>query len=579
MKKTRKLLSILLALVMALSLCTVAFAEGDEPVAPATSGKCGENVTWSYKDAVLTISGTGPIVFPTRIVDGDYYVDGYYKDVLDGETGEVIGQDWVDGYWTEGPHEEEYAPWGEAIEAEIMAYFGAETLEEVWMMVEMEMGYAEFYAASAVALKKVIVGEGITSVPSDAFYKTNSFPLYPQVVVFPASLTELGMVAFNATAANRIVFANPELEVNFTALLPAFILNPYPYVSFDAAVAAYNAGYKKIISLQQIETYAYGAAWIQYYIDQIAALNEAIAATEDAEEKAELQAILDDIGEEMESTLLYLKVDSPEAALEKILAFLSEATGLTLTKAADVGVLVPPEEPEEPAEEPEEEPEPEFVVNETFKAAAEALFESIDVDAIEEELEQIMWEDTYFLGSEPPVDYPETDGDEEPVGIPLITAPWITVYAPAESKAKTAAETSKVKFVSLEDDKAAFDALKADAVAAIDALAKDGDSNASKKILDDAKAAVNAAEYDITKNVVEAKPGFDAIVAQAGTDVAAQREADKPVVPEEKPDDKPADNDKDEDGGYSNNAFMKFIKKIIEFFKGIFDKITGIFKK
>ena len=136
-----------------------------------------------------------------------------------------------------------------------------------------------------------------------------------------------------------------------------------------------------------------------------------------------------------------------------------------------------------------------------------------------------------------------------------------------------------MKFVSLEDDKAAFDALKADAVAAIDALAKDGDSNASKKILDDAKAAVNAAEYDITKNVVEAKPGFDAIVAQAGTDVAAQREADKPVVPEEKPDDKPADNDKDEDGGYSNNAFMKFIKKIIEFFKGIFDKITGIFKK
>lgn len=58
-----------------------------------------------------------------------------------------------------------------------------------------------------------------------------------------------------------------------------------------------------------------------------------------------------------------------------------------------------------------------------------------------------------------------------------------------------------------------------------------------------------------------------------------QYKVEKPVEPEEKPDDKPADNDKDEDGGYSNNAFMKFINKIIEFFKGIFDKITGIFKK
>ena len=41
---------------------------------------------------------------------------------------------------------------------------------------------------------------------------------------------------------------------------------------------------------------------------------------------------------------------------------------------------------------------------------------------------------------------------------------------------------------------------------------------------------------------------------------------------EEKPaDEKPAD--KDEDGGYSNNAFMRFIKRIIQWFKDLFSKI------
>lgn len=52
----KKLLTLFLAICM---ICTLlpfsAFAD------TATSGKCGENTTWSYKDGVLTISGTGEI--------------------------------------------------------------------------------------------------------------------------------------------------------------------------------------------------------------------------------------------------------------------------------------------------------------------------------------------------------------------------------------------------------------------------------------------------------------------------------------------------------------------------------------
>lgn len=51
----KKLLSVFLALVMLLSLGTVAFA-----ASPVASGSCGENLTWTLdSDGVLRISGTG----------------------------------------------------------------------------------------------------------------------------------------------------------------------------------------------------------------------------------------------------------------------------------------------------------------------------------------------------------------------------------------------------------------------------------------------------------------------------------------------------------------------------------------
>ena len=54
----KKLLSVFLALVMLLSLGTVAFA-----ASPVASGSCGENLTWTLdSDGVLKISGTGKMM-------------------------------------------------------------------------------------------------------------------------------------------------------------------------------------------------------------------------------------------------------------------------------------------------------------------------------------------------------------------------------------------------------------------------------------------------------------------------------------------------------------------------------------
>ena len=50
----KRVLSLVLALALCLGLTTI-------PAAAATSGKCGDNVTWSLSGGTLTISGSGPM--------------------------------------------------------------------------------------------------------------------------------------------------------------------------------------------------------------------------------------------------------------------------------------------------------------------------------------------------------------------------------------------------------------------------------------------------------------------------------------------------------------------------------------
>ncbi|MBR1414867.1 MAG: hypothetical protein IJ570_03270 [Prevotella sp.] len=75
--------------------------------------------------------------------------------------------------------------------------------------------------------------------------------------------------------------------------------------------------------------------------------------------------------------------------------------------------------------------------------------------------------------------------------------------------------------------KAAFDEYKAEQEAASKALAEDGDSEASQKLIADAVAAIDALTYDVTKSLDENKEAVDAIVNKLKEDLAAQRAADK----------------------------------------------------
>ena len=78
----------------------------------------------------------------------------------------------------------------------------------------------------------------------------------------------------------------------------------------------------------------------------------------------------------------------------------------------------------------------------------------------------------------------------------------------------------------LNEDKQTFEDNKEPIKAAVDALAQDGDSEATQKLIADAKAAIDATEYDETKTLDENMSVLQAIVENTEDQIAEQRAKD-----------------------------------------------------
>lgn len=91
----------------------------------------------------------------------------------------------------------------------------------------------------------------------------------------------------------------------------------------------------------------------------------------------------------------------------------------------------------------------------------------------------------------------------------------------------TLTNTTKRDAEELAANKAAFAEYQAAQKAAVEALAKEDDSEAAKQIIADAAAAIAALEYDEAKTLDENKGAVDAVATKAGEDLDAQRAADE----------------------------------------------------
>ncbi|MCD8239900.1 MAG: leucine-rich repeat domain-containing protein, partial [Oscillospiraceae bacterium] len=133
MRKSKPVSAALLALALTLSFSTAALAEDTE------RGTCGENLTWTYADGVLTISGEGEM--------------DYAPELPDSATSVVI----EDGVSSIGA----------------FAFSGCSGLTEVFIPESItSIGGGAFYECSA--LERIFLPERVVSIGAVAFYRCSS---------------------------------------------------------------------------------------------------------------------------------------------------------------------------------------------------------------------------------------------------------------------------------------------------------------------------------------------------------------------------------------------------------------------
>ncbi|MCI8530477.1 MAG: leucine-rich repeat domain-containing protein [Lachnospiraceae bacterium] len=134
---------------------------------PETSGVCGADLTWSYKNGVLAITGTG------EMTDYSSYEDTPWYDLID-KIGWIIIDE---GTTTIG----------------INAFTSYNELSKIVLPDTLtSIGDYAFYECNS--LKEVIFPKSLTSIGDYAFYECNSL----KEVTFPKSLTNIGDCSFCA---------------------------------------------------------------------------------------------------------------------------------------------------------------------------------------------------------------------------------------------------------------------------------------------------------------------------------------------------------------------------------------------
>ncbi len=175
MRKSKPVSAALLALALTLSFSTAALAEDTE------HGTCGENLTWTYADGVLTISGEGEM--------------DYAPELPDSATSVVI----EDGVSSIGA----------------FAFSGCSGLTEVFIPESVtSIGGGAFYECSA--LERISLPERVVSIGAVAFYRCSSL----KHISLPDSVTSIGNWIFEGcTSLTDAEIGSGLTEISYTAFL------------------------------------------------------------------------------------------------------------------------------------------------------------------------------------------------------------------------------------------------------------------------------------------------------------------------------------------------------------------------
>jgi len=204
MKKTNKLLALLLSVLLVFSLTATAFAADDPVIA---SGGDGVNAKWTLtKDGTLTVSGNGPIVDQDEI---EY-----------DENGEVSSISKLD-----------------CIGWQIGAY---------WEKLTANMSAGDAERARYDYVKTIIIEEGITEIPDGEFDD-----LCPRTIRLPLSLQKLGSEAINARYCESLTIPNPKLQIFAQIPVAGYSKDAKPFSSIDDAIDGQVAFETKTNELSQ----------------------------------------------------------------------------------------------------------------------------------------------------------------------------------------------------------------------------------------------------------------------------------------------------------------------------------------
>ena len=187
MKKFSKILSAMLTAVMLFSLFAV------PAVVHAESGVCGENLTWTLEDGVLTISGTGPM--------SDYLKYNAHQ-----------------SYTVERPDLDDLAPWGTDITSVVIedgvttigdyAFYNCQQIESIEIPASVKtIGDSAFFSAK---LKTLVLPEGVEEIGDYAFCDCT---LESKDFHMPDSLAVIGDYAFRYAYFGEIQIGSGVVDI------------------------------------------------------------------------------------------------------------------------------------------------------------------------------------------------------------------------------------------------------------------------------------------------------------------------------------------------------------------------------